>query len=160
AGLRGCPDWSPSEAMSSGGSAQSPDGRLSETEHDAQPLYSQALLQAHPGSPLSPRMPARRTTPRQHRPLPDPRGKENVPPGNASATEGKPPWRGGETGDEDARAPGRGSKPPSVTGGPQAAAAAGAGASSKVSTARSGVLSARVGQVLPPMLRGSQQNVV
>ncbi len=61
--------------------------RLSESEQDSQPLYSQALLQAHPGSPASPRAAAvaataaavARGATRQSA-LPTSREKENVSP--------------------------------------------------------------------------------
>ncbi|CAM9889717.1 unnamed protein product, partial [Ectocarpus fasciculatus] len=80
----GCPDWSPCDGMSSGGSASG--GRLTASEQGAEPLYSQALLQAHPGSPpASPRARAEGTAGQERSAPPvQQRGKENVAPGSGA----------------------------------------------------------------------------
>jgi len=72
---------------------------MSGPEQDAQPLYSQALLQAHPASPAPPRAAARGGT--RQSALPTSRGKENSPPSGgtsaaASVAERPARWDDGE----------------------------------------------------------------
>lgn len=59
---------------------------MSDTEQDAQPLYSQALRQARPNSPSSPRASAAAAATSGQRVNHDRREKENAPPGTTSAS--------------------------------------------------------------------------